>query len=165
LVCVALSACSWYAEAGHNQPEGNYVKVGVKGTFDVQNRLFTESLGSVVIDLSTINTTVTSTSGTFILSLTQNGQVIAAKSFPYVIIGNVAQASDPTAVQSWADGYPNADSAEVSLPNVQTVDGSGQTSSLTATAKYNGQSEASATASWTTSDCSRGLRTTKCISE
>ncbi len=115
---------------------------------DVAN--FDTTQGLLALTLS--NATVTSTSGTFVLSIIDHpSQVtVGQQTFNYVVNGNSVFAQDPTAVHNWLQQFANYADVDVEVDVNPTVTAIAPgTVTTTGSALYQGTTYASATASWT----------------
>lgn len=132
---------------GANTPVQHKLLMDPPGA-DVAN--FDTTQGLLTLTLS--NATISSTSGTFVLSIIDHASqvTVGQQTFNYVVNGNSLFAQDPTAVHNWLQqfsSYADVD-VQIDVTPVVTAIAPGTVSS-TGTAVYQGTSYASATASWT----------------
>jgi hypothetical protein len=111
-----------------------------------------------LVNMSTSNATITSSSGTFTVTVSDasSGQVYGQQAFGYVVSGNSLYAQDPTALYNWLtqfSGYSCLDVTE-NLNDLQGRDTvSSGTASATASAVYQGTTYGSSTATWEIPPC------------
>jgi hypothetical protein len=106
-----------------------------------------------LLDISTSNVAITSTSGSVALTVSDasTGQVLGQETFGYVVQGSSLYAQDPNALHNWLSQFGSysdvyVDEQETGLAG-QGAPTSG-TASATASAEYEGTTYASADQSW-----------------
>ena len=161
---VLLAGCNWYAKAGSNK-DGPWIEGGVSGTLKVQRSMKMSGVSSFeaeqfVVVLEASGTSITNTSGQALVTLLDGSTVIASRYFQYINNQGNITAADPAALESWANGYPNATELKFNVADLVDVPTANQ-SSLTATTVYNGEPVASATTSWSSTG-GGGCREARC---
>jgi hypothetical protein len=115
---------------------------------DVAN--FDTTQGLLTMALS--NATISSTSGTFILSIIDHASqvTLGKQTFNYVVNGTSLFAQDPTTVHNWLQQFASDTDVDVQVDVTPTVTAI-STGSVSSTGKavYQGTTYATATANWT----------------
>jgi hypothetical protein len=149
-----LAGCtqSVSVDSGVSQQQGAYVNVHYQVVWDPPGSyLASLDTTQALLNLSLSNATVSSTSGTFTLTVKDlnANQNVGQQSFGYVINGASVYAQDPTGVYNWLQqftGYANIDVIVDVEPTLQAT--TATNSSATGSAVYQGQTYGSATVGW-----------------
>jgi hypothetical protein len=145
-----LSSCSWTTTLQCKIGSGD-CDIIVKGSQSAAPELLATALtvdaSSIYIDTTGTDFNLGSTGMTAVTLRDSSGGIIAAKAFAWIRSGNNLVFQNPNAVQSWADGYPNAASADATVAAAGIpVDGTSHT--LSSAVYYSGVKEASASRSF-----------------
>lgn len=152
LIVSLTTGCSWYAKAGKNDQQGVWIEAGVSGNLE-------ESFGGAALDsfdasdfvivLESNGATVTTASGQALVTLYSGTTPVASKYFAYINSQGTLVASNPSAIETWASGYPSATDIKFRISGIATQPVAEQ-ATLLATSVYGGEPVASAATSWST---------------
>ena len=163
-VAVALFAFSLAALAGCGGDSGGSTSSHCSETDDgngnhqVNCQQNVDPPGSVVaaidtsqalLNLAVTNATISSTSGTVTLTLTDEttNQVVGQQSFGYVVQGTSLYAQDPAAVHNWLQQFAGYAAIDVGVDVTSTLKSTGA-GGATVSAVYQGTTYASSSVSW-----------------
>jgi len=105
-----------------------------------------------LVQLSSSNTTLSSTSGTVNLSVTDHstGQLLGSSSFAYVVQSSSVYAQDPATVHAWLQQFANYADVDVNTSfNTTYTNPSSGTATVNANGLYFGTIYTSSSGSWT----------------
>jgi hypothetical protein len=105
-------------------------------------------VSQMALELTGSNAQVLDGTGTGLVAITRDGVLLGQRSFAFVVQGGIAVAANPSEVNAWLAGYPDANGYDVSVTGLQSVAQHEGQSTLTSNTIYDGDVVASASTSW-----------------
>lgn len=139
-------------DGGVSQKQGPYVQVKHTIKWDPPGSyLASFDATKALLNLSLSNATISSTSGTVTVTVTDltTSQAVGQQTFGYTVSGNSVYAQDPTAVFNWLQQFTSYSNIEVSTDITATFQTTAAgPASDAASAQYQGVAYGSTTVSW-----------------